>query len=647
MKKSGKRGSSSSKDKADEDVGAMENSQSTNIFFRSPKVVLIVGFLALFITTLLIYIPSLNNGYIWDDPEYILNNQTLRSVDGLKDIWLKPGATPQYYPLVFTTFWVEYHFWKLEAFGYHFVNHLLHALCAALLWLILRKLKTPGSFIIAVLFASHPVYVESVAWITERKNVLSTLFYLLAALSYLRFALPSDLAKKSNGWIFYTLALILFTLALFSKTVTCTLPAALILILWWKKTRIKIKDILPLIPFFVVGIALGYVTICMERDHVGAQGDEWSLTMLEKCLLAGRIPWFYAMKLIYPDDLTFIYPRWEINVSVWWQYIFPLASLGAIFLLYIKRATIGKGPVTAVCFFVGSLFPALGFFNVFPMRFSFVADHFQYLASIGFIALVVSVVYAIFKKLELEKGPIPVVTTVPIILVLCIITCKQQKIYRNQEMLWGDTLKKNYSAWIAHSNLGEILVSKGEMYEKSGWDDQATMHFNSAIMHCSFALQLKKDLPEAHGNMANALYHKKSFDEAINHYQKLLSFDPDNLLAKTNMAATYQALGNNEDAHRYFNEVLKANSDFINAHYNLAQLLLSEDRGAEAAEHFAEVVRLKPEAYDAHFYLGSIYSKKLDNRGVNHLKTALTGFKAQGNTNRVTQILNMMDNYNR
>ncbi|MBU0640698.1 MAG: hypothetical protein KKB50_17685 [Planctomycetes bacterium] len=248
--------------------------------------------------TLAAYVPAMRGGFIWDDDYYVSDNQTLRTTDGLRRIWLEPGAVPQYYPLVHTTYWVEYRLWQDWAPGYHAVNVVLHALSALLVATALRRLQVPGAWFAALLFALHPVHVESVAWITERKNVLSGLFYLLAVLAYCRFAnLDSNPARPGRCWGCYTLALALFLCALLSKTVTASLPAALLLLIWWKRGRIGGRDIAPLVPFFALGIALGLVTVWMEKHHVGAQGELWHLALAERLLVAGRAAWFYAGKL--------------------------------------------------------------------------------------------------------------------------------------------------------------------------------------------------------------------------------------------------------------------------------------------------------------------------------------------------------------
>ncbi|MCP4901658.1 MAG: O-GlcNAc transferase, partial [bacterium] len=343
----------------------------------------ILGAVLLLVLTASAYFPVVSCGFIWDDDAYVERNGNLQGVRGLYRIWFDVTATPQYYPMVHTTYWFEYQLWELKPAGFHVTNVLLHWIAAVLLWRILSLLNVPGAWLIAAVFGLHPVHVESVAWITERKNVLSAVFYLGSALAYLRCKLGSG-----SRWL-STVSLLLFVAALLSKTVTATLPAALLLILWWKRERLCREDVRELLPFFALSLAFGMLTAWLEVHHVGALGDEWSLTFLERTLLAGKIVCFYIWKLLWPSNLTFIYERWNANFHSAWQLAFPAAVTAVLLTLWGLRNRLGRGPLVAVLFFIGTLFPALDFFDVYPMRYSFVADHFQYLASIGIIALVI------------------------------------------------------------------------------------------------------------------------------------------------------------------------------------------------------------------------------------------------------------------
>src|SRR5687768_8817199 len=239
----------------------------------------------------------MRGGFIWDDDDHVRNNATLRSAEGLLRIWSDPRSLPQYYPLTHTSFWIEYRLFGDSAGGYHIVNILLHTAAAILLWRVLVLLEVPAALLAACLFAIHPVQAESVAWITERKNLLSGVFYFAAALMYL---------KSRTAWNrHYMAAFVLFIAALLSKTVACSLPAALVLVIWWKRGRLTQKDWIALLPMFVVGAAMAFFTAHWEREWVRAIGPEWDYSFIDRILIAGRALWFYASKLVLPINLAF------------------------------------------------------------------------------------------------------------------------------------------------------------------------------------------------------------------------------------------------------------------------------------------------------------------------------------------------------
>ena len=388
------------------------------------------------------YSTAISGGFIWDDDDYVTENQTLRSMDGLRAIWLDPSATPQYYPLVHTTFWAEYQAWELWAPGYHIVNVLIHGLNALLLWRLLHRLQVPAAALVALVFAVHPVHVESVAWITERKNVLSGLFYLSAALCFLRYwdFTREQGSDETRRWRWFVAMHACFLCALLSKTVAATLPAALLVLVWWKRGGIRVRHVVELLPMFALGIGLGLLTVWLEKHQVGASGIDWELSFVDRCLIAGRAIAFYATKLVWPAELIFNYHRWEIDSSLAWQYAFPAIVIAVMIVLWALRNRIGRGPLAAVLFFAGTLFPALGFFDVYPMRFSFVADHFQYLASIGVITLIIASASLLFARLE--QAWMGKLLAGCVVTLLVMQTFRQGMIYKDLEVLWRDTLDK-------------------------------------------------------------------------------------------------------------------------------------------------------------------------------------------------------------
>jgi tetratricopeptide (TPR) repeat protein len=538
------------------------------------------GLIVLFV--FLAYLPILHGGFIWDDDAYVTNNPTLHDLGGLQRIWFEVGAVPQYYPMVHTSFWLEYHLWGLNPVGYHLINVLLHAAAAILLWQVLQRLRIPGAWLAAVIFALHPVGVESVAWITERKNVLSAVFYFAAALAYLRFAdLEEAVTSSRRRWHWYFCALVLFTAALLSKTVTCSLPAALLLVCWWKKGRVQRGDILPLLPFFALGMGLGLMTAWIEKHHVGAQGAEWSLTFADRCLIAGRALWFYAGKLAWPAQLTFIYPRWIIETGAAWQWVFPVAAVGVMAGLWLARRRIGRGPLVAVLFFAGTLGPALGFINVFPMRFSFVADHFQYLAAVGLITLCAA---------GLDR--LPRVAPAMLVVVLGVLTWQQAGIYRNIETLWQTTLARNPDCWMAHNNLGLLARNQG--------------HNEDAIEHYLEAIQINPNDWETLNNLGFALAAEGRFDEAIKNYRKAIQVNPDNFGVRYNLGVALTALGQIDEAIESFRKAIQINPNFSDALNNLGIALANKGRFDEATESFRKAIQINPNFSDALKNLGIV-----------------------------------------
>jgi hypothetical protein len=465
---------------------------------------------------------------------------------------------------------------------------LLHAANAILLFILLSYLRVPGAWLASAFFALHPVHVESVAWITERKNVLSTLFYLSSFLAYLRFAeLDRDVAdahepdkmrslastRSSLRWRLYLLSLLLFFCALLSKTVTCSLPAALLLILWWKRDRITRGDVLALLPFFALGIVLALTTIWVEKYMLGAQGVAWNLSFLERWLLAGRVLWFYAAKLIWPHRLTFIYPRWQIDPGIWWQFLFPLAAAAVIVILWSLKGRIGKGPLVAVLYFAGTMVPTLGFFNVYGMRFSFVADHWQYLPSMGLITLASAGIGAVLGRLGSRQRQIGFALCLCLLILFGTKVWRQSRIYQDAETVYRDTLAKNPNAWMAHNNLGDLLHKHGDL--------------KNAMYHYAEALRIEPHSTIAHYNMAEALAELGQFEEALSHSLEALRLRPDLPELHNALAMIYTEQQKTDKAVHHLSQALRIKPDYAEAQTNLGTILVSQGEYAEAMVSFS------------------------------------------------------------
>ena len=566
------------------------------VIFQKRYSALLAGLLIFF--TLIVYIPAMRGGFVWDDDYHVKDNANLRSVGGLAQIWLDPfSGGYQYYPLVFTSFWLEYQLWGPSPTGYHVVNVLLHAINAVLLWLVLRRLKVPGGWLAAMIFAIHPVQVESVAWITERKNVLSGLFYLSSALCMLRFySLDSQEEDPSRQWLYYGLGLLLFVCALLSKTVTCSLPAAMLLLLWWKRGQLRWREVIELLPFFLLGLLLGLLTAWLERHHIGAMGPEWELSFLQRFLIAGRALWFYAGKLVWPKELIFTYPRWKIETNIWWQYAYPLGVLLVVALSWAFRQQLGRGVLVGVLFFCGTLFPALGFFDVYPFRYSYVADHFQYLASIGLITLVVGGVTLATSRLRTGTRRTVGVLGILLVVPLAAQTWLQGHIYQNLETLWTDTLKKNPSSWQRHYDLATILDREGRLEE--------------AVSHFSQALRLNPAFADAYNNLGNTLAKQGKIKEAMDNYYKALKIMPEHSEAHYNLGMLLAMEGKFDEAISQLSEHLRIRPLHAYAHYGLGNLLAMQGKSEEAISHFSQALRLNPRLVGAHTNLGILLVKE-------------------------------------
>ena len=575
-----------------------------------------------FVATLVAYWPALHAGFIWDDDGHV-TRPDLRSLHGLKRIWSELGATQQYYPVLHSAFWVEHRLWGDAAWGYHLLNVLLHATAACLFGLVLQRLwkvdeaSMPRSYeerggtprllspplFAALLFALHPVCVESVAWISEQKNTLSTVFYLLAALAFLTWhGLPAHVSMRTRagspcyvglGW--YVLSLALFILAILSKSVTATLPAALLVIFWWQRGTLSFKrDFLPLLPFFAIGIAGGLLTAWVERQYIGARGAAFDLSLLERSLLAGRVVWFYLAKLIWPANLMFVYPRWQVSAAAAWPYLYPLGVIALLAVLWLARKR-ARGPLAGVLFFVGSLFPALGFFNVYPFVFSYVADHFQYLASLGIIALVAGawerlrkVAQASSPAVSTTAGGMPALLLPIAIAILCILgvlTFRQCGIYRDNETLYRATLERNPDSWMAHYNLGVVLGRAGRLPE--------------AIAEYERALALRPGMAEIHSDFGTALVRSGRVTEAVAQFEEAVRLEPANVLAHLNLSAALQQVGRVDAAIAQGEETLRLRPDFPEASFNLGLMFKATGRLPEAIAQFNRVLDQRPEFPDA------------------------------------------------
>ena len=547
----------------------------------------------LLLVTLIAYAPLFMSagGWLWDDDGHVTKS-ALQTADGLRRIWFDVGATQQYYPVVHSAFWLESHLFGTDnPIPYHAVSVFLHATSAFLLFLILRTIAVPGAIAAAMIFALHPVHVESVAWTSELKNTLSCVFFLGAALAYLRF----DETRTTRSFV---LSLLLCVLALLSKSVTATLPVALLVIVWWRRGTVEWRrDVLPLVPMVVAGVAAGLATVWFERTLIGAEGAEFDFTFIERALIAGRALWFYAFSLVVPSGLSFNYPRWHVSQAIWWQYLFPIGVVAVLGLLWRFRL---RGIFAGALVFCVVLGPALGFVNVYPFRFSFVADHFQYHASAGLIALLGAGLARLGARARSRAAAI--VQGAPVVLLLVLLTMSTAARYVDAPTLYQATIRTNPASWLAHNNLAALYVTG------------PSPNLPAAVTHAREALRLKPDYAEARFNLAIALDDQGDATGAILEYRRLLAELGQSADFRTRRASINARLGlalartgRPVEALPYFREATRLNPADAMAFVNLGGALLEQGQTQEAQQALEQAVRLDPSLADAHYNLGAAY----------------------------------------
>jgi len=539
-------------------------------------------------------------GFIWDDESHLTHNPCVVGPLGLKEVWTTAQAV--YYPLVLTTFWTVHKVAGLNPLPYHALNVLLHAISALLLWRVLRLLQIRGAWLGAALWALHPVMVQSVAWITELKNTQSCAFYLLSILFFLKWedgpapgsrrSHPRPRNHRSPG---FALSLIFFLLATLSKPSVVMLPVVLVLCIWWIHSEIRWRDTVALAPFALISIVASAWTIWEQRFHARAVGPEWTQTFPERLIIAGKAIWFYLGKLIWPQPLIFIYPRWDIHAWTLVAYLPLVVAIAALVAMWLIHTKWSRASFFAAAYYVVSLFPVLGFFSVYFFRYSFVSDHFQYLASMGPLALAGAGIATLLGGFWEKPDQIVADPDAPrrsraiifssrlrailigglcgiVLLILAFLTRRQTGQYHDVFALYTKTLRENPACWMAHYNLGIALSEQGQA-------DQAVDQYRQAVA-------LRPDYAEAHYNLARLLVEHGQLGDAIGHYEKATAINPADAEAQNNLGVTLFGVGRIDDAIAHYRKALEVRPQYAEASCNLANAMVAK----EDFEHRKSVV---------------------------------------------------------
>ena len=583
------------------------------------------------VIALIAYFPSLNGGFVLDDNHLLTENELIAAPDGLYRFWCTSEAA-DYWPVSNTSLWIEWRLWGMNPTGYHVTNLILHIVEALLIWIILRKLSIPGAFFAAMIFAVHPVNVESVAWIAQRKDMLAVLFFLLSILWYLKAEMPS--ARECHAHVcrghdrqpmaiyWYWLSLAAFVLAMLSKGSAVVLPVLLLGIVWWLRPLIR-RDLVRIAPFFAVAVVLAVVNVWFQTH--GTEKVFRTADFAERLLGAGGVVWFYLYKALLPVDLAFIYPQWRIDTGnlLWWLPLFAVLVVTAALWRY--RETWARPFLFAWGFFCLALTPIMGFIDVGFMKYSLVADHYQHIAIIGVIVLAAAGWSIWHRQSQGTTYTAAKIIAILAVGVLAFLTWRQSGLYCDAITLYNATLEKNPECWMAHNNLGGALIQADRLPEAIDHYEQALrlksdyfdVHNNlgvalvqtgrpeEAIVHYKKALSLKPDYPEAHNNLAVALIQTKRLQQAIEHYREAVTLRSDYPEAHNNLGDALIQIGRPEEAIKHYEQAVRLKPDYVEAHNNLGFTLTQTGRPEEAIEHFEQALLLKPDFSEARYNLGN------------------------------------------
>ncbi len=543
-----------------------------------------------------IYSPAYHGDWLWDDDQLITANPVVQSgsLQGLSKLWFNPDGA-DFFPLSYTALWAQWPFFNNQPTGYHVTTIVLHLIGSLLLWALLDRMRIPGAWLSSLIFAIHPVAVESVAWVSETKNTLSLPLFLLSCLCWV---VQDDEPEGPRRMRFYLLSIVFFLLAMLAKTSMVGLPVLLLLHVWWKRGTVTVQDLIRTSPFFLISLVLGIITI--QYQHGRAIGVEKILVggVASRIATAGMAILFYLKQIVWPVTLLPIYPRWEVDPPKAWQFLAWPAIAAAAAWIWSNRGTAarpdwGRHAIFGLGFFLLMVLPVLGFVTISYMRITWVADHFIYLPMIGVIALIGAAATrwydrstASAQQLILAGGAIALAT--------CgLLAFRYANAWASEDALWTHTLKTNHDAWQAHNRLGAKKFSRGDIEGAYYHFTQSTRlrpdlgethnnlgsaltskgRLDEAIKEFAVACQLTPHVPAMRVNLANALFQAGRFAEAADAFKFLLEKEPKNAALLNNYAVALYRQGNKEESIRYFRSALEINPTLKDAREGLAAAL--------------------------------------------------------------------------
>ena len=546
------------------------------------------------------FAPAIRGSWLWDDSSAIGENPVLRDTVGLWKIW-SGHAGQDYFPLTTSVQWVQWHLWQGNVAGYHATNIALHILSALLLWRVLRRLGSGAAWLGGLLFAVHPLAVESVAWMSELKNTLSLPPLLLAALAYLNFERARGLSPAGclsptaptspfNAWGWYAASLASFIAAMLCKSSVVMFPIILLLHAWWRRGRVGRRDLAEAAPFFAVSIILGLTTIHFQTARAMAHISLPTEDLATRIGAAGPAAVFYLSKAVLPLNLMPIYPDWSPEGPFLWRALAWCGIAAGLGVCWAKRASWGRHALFGFGFFLLNLLPVLGIVPMAYLRISRVSDHFAYLPLLGLIGLVA----AAAGRWRAAARPSLFWTCAVLATAACAGASRNySRVFESEETLWTYALQLNPKAWLAHNNLGIVFAQSGR--------------FGEAIAHGEEAVRLKPGFAEARSNLGLTLTEARRLPEAIDQLTEAVHLDPDLAGARLNLGRALLAVGRAQEAVVQLEQVLRlepaspeARRNLAVAHNNFGNALARGGSLSEAIAEFQRALQSDPDNGGTH-----------------------------------------------
>lgn len=593
-----------------------------------------IGAIAIVLGMFVLYQPAIHGQFIWDDIDNISQSPNMHDLAGLGRIIFTVDSTLQYYPLTFSTFWLQFRFFNTNPTGYHVVNILAHAGAALLIWNILVWMRVRGivAWGIAALFAWHPTHAESVAWITEFKNTFMGILSAASIAAYMRFdatafqdSASADSQPVRRRWGWYVVSLVLFAMAMLAKTAVVPLPAALLAVIWWRRGRFVWREVAPVMPLFAVCLPLAGLTIWVERYLIATQWVPDRPTLFERIFIAGRTFWFYIWKDLYPYGYTFVYPLWRVDPKALAWLVFPVSAAALIVVLWLLRRRIGRGPLAGIMFYGIMLSPTMGFVDIYFHRYSYVSDHFQYQASLGIFALMIFTAAWLGKKLS-SATALPALPVVVIAAFYAVHTPRQAAFFKDEATLWRSSLKVNDDAWLCHSSIGLELIAQGnyelgeaacrralelypkapEVYHNLGVMRVRQNRIDEAILFFQDAIRVLETAHDSHFYLGTILSKIGKPDEALSHLTRAVELRPKDDRMRLALARQLIEMNRDDKAAEHLALLIKADDSNAQAHYLMAVVHRMRGDPRRAIGEYEATLRLVPEAADVHNELGEL-----------------------------------------